>query len=177
MLLVKFFHDRNYAVNNINHKTLFKVQSDPNFISAEGDLAYIQIRLYDAFYLMPHEQKFGANVQLSNDYRGVSGNSFLIMSFLSPEQRENERLSLKSNDIWAIGVMALYLYRAGRTLEKPPQYNQIPQLITQETAQRYLLSQKNHMDPLTYKLISRCLVFRNCTIEDIYQIKELQELF
>lgn len=35
-----------------------------------------------------------------------------MMSFLSPEQREDDHLSLKTNDIWALGVMALYLYRA-----------------------------------------------------------------
>lgn len=32
ILLVKFFHDKGLAINNINYKSIFKVSRDPDFL-------------------------------------------------------------------------------------------------------------------------------------------------
>ena len=150
ILLVKFFHDRNLAINNINYKSIFKVPVDPEFLRSPEREQYIQIRLYDAFFAFQNGLRFSQDIQLIDDYREYTGNSFLMMSFLSPEQREDDHLSLKTNDIWALGVMALYLYRAEQIQQnaenmenqsklKEP-YNQFSRLVTTELAQTYLVS-------------------------------------
>ena len=151
IFLVKFFHDRNLAINNINYKSIFKVSTDPEFLESPKD-GYIQIRLYDAFFAFADGGRFLEDIQLLSDYREYTSNSFLMMSFLSPEQREDDHLSLKTNDIWAIGVMALYLYRAeqiqisagnvANQSKLKEKYNQFSQLVIPEFAQIYLNSHK-----------------------------------
>lgn len=82
--------------------------------------------------------------------------------------------------------MALYLHRAEKIQQSADntvsqnklkeQCNQFFRLITPDLAQTYLNANAQKMDSLTQKLIRRCLVNRDCTIDDIYHFREFQEL-
>lgn len=62
ILLVKFFHDKNLAINNINYKSIFKVPVDPEFLRSPEREQYIQIRLYDAFFAFQNGLRFSQDI-------------------------------------------------------------------------------------------------------------------